>query len=90
MFAIWNVSQSESIVALVAIAVLAFAFSAFSHYFRRHRYPPGPPAFPIIGNILEVSPQGALSKLTEYQNKYGMLLLLHFLFLPDVCVLQVT
>ena len=66
-----NISQSELIVTLAGLSALAFAFSVCSFYPRRHRYPPGPPARPIIGNILDVSPQGAWIRLFEYQKKYG-------------------
>ncbi|EED84236.1 predicted protein, partial [Postia placenta Mad-698-R] len=36
--------------------------------------PPGPPVKPIVGSILQVSPQGAWYKFSEYQKVYGDLL----------------
>ena len=35
------------------------------------RYPPGPPGKPLVGNILDVEPQGAWTKLTKYKDIYG-------------------
>ncbi|KAL0959324.1 hypothetical protein HGRIS_014585 [Hohenbuehelia grisea] len=39
--------------------------------------PPGPPSQPLIGNILQVSPQGAWLSFTELRPKYGDLIFFH-------------
>ncbi|KAJ8482310.1 hypothetical protein ONZ51_g5439 [Trametes cubensis] len=41
------------------------------------RYPPGPPGKPLVGNILDVEPQGAWTKLTKYKEIYGDLVYFH-------------
>ncbi|KAH9896527.1 cytochrome P450 [Cubamyces lactineus] len=41
------------------------------------RYPPGPPGKPLVGNILDVEPQGAWTKLTKYKDVYGDLVYFH-------------
>ena len=53
-------------VGLVAFVAVSFFGSS------KRRYPPGPPARPLVGNILDVSPQGAWTKFTEYKSKYGL------------------
>nr|VWP02507.1 Arg-6 protein [Ganoderma boninense] len=61
---------------LSAMGLAAFvATSYFGH--SRRRYPPGPPARPLVGNILDVSPQGAWTKFTQYQAVYGDLVFFH-------------
>ena len=54
------------LVALVAVSVFGSS---------KRRYPPGPPARPLVGNILDVSPQGAWTKFTEYKSIYGLSLI---------------
>ncbi|KAG5650435.1 hypothetical protein H0H81_012286 [Sphagnurus paluster] len=34
-------------------------------------YPPGPPAMPLVGNLLSFSPREPWVKLTEYKHKFG-------------------
>ena len=58
---------------LVALVVVAFFGSP------KRRYPPGPPAKPLVGNILDVSPQGAWTKFTEYKAVYGLSCLVQYL-----------
>ncbi|KAI0746370.1 cytochrome P450 [Daedaleopsis nitida] len=39
--------------------------------------PPGPVSYPIVGNILDVSPQGAWTKFTRYKDIYGDMVFFH-------------
>ncbi|KJA22869.1 hypothetical protein HYPSUDRAFT_66825 [Hypholoma sublateritium FD-334 SS-4] len=43
----------------------------------RHPLPPGPPARPVIGNILSFPPTGGWHVLTEYKKTYGDLVFFH-------------
>ncbi|OSC96472.1 cytochrome P450 [Trametes coccinea BRFM310] len=44
---------------------------------RASKYPPGPPGKPFVGNILDVSPQGAWVKFTSYKDIYGDIVYFH-------------
>ena len=35
------------------------------------RYPPGPPSYPLIGNILQLPIKSAWYKLTAWKQEYG-------------------
>ncbi|KAM5543795.1 hypothetical protein V8D89_002412 [Ganoderma adspersum] len=59
------------VAALVAIVTVSFFRPPTRHF------PPGPPARPLVGNILDVSPQGAWTKFTEYKSVYGDLVFFH-------------
>ena len=66
-----------SISHLAFFLVFFISFIGFINRWRNssgpHRYPPpGPPARPIIGNILSFPPTGGWYILTEYKKKYGM------------------
>ncbi|KAF5388377.1 hypothetical protein D9615_000792 [Tricholomella constricta] len=41
------------------------------------KYPPGPAAWPVVGNILSLSLQGAWISLTEFKKTYGDLIFFH-------------
>ncbi|KAI0635409.1 cytochrome P450 [Trametes polyzona] len=43
----------------------------------RQVYPPGPRAVPLLGNILDLSPENAWYKLTRYKDVYGELVFFH-------------
>ena len=64
--------QSFSNPYVVCIAVLLTLIGVSLFGSPKRRYPPGPPAKPLVGNILDVSPQGAWIKFTQYQDVYGL------------------
>lgn len=62
---------------MIDAAVLLFfliAFRAVHRYQRRKRlpYPPGPPGWPLIGNLLDVPPSFPWLAFTKYSKEYGM------------------
>ncbi|KAJ7223139.1 cytochrome P450 [Mycena pura] len=60
---------------LVGSAVSALSLYLFFELNSRGRhYAPGPRGYPIIGNILDVSPLGPWIKFTEYKARYGNLI----------------
>lgn len=47
---------------------------------RRYTYPPGPPGFPVIGNLLDIpSAENVVEKAAEWNNTYGTLSSAYFL-----------
>lgn len=70
---------SSDLTSISPLAVVAIAIACvpviWSFTRNRHSaklpYPPGPPAKPLLGNILEVSPRGAWTKFTELKSVYG-------------------
>jgi len=50
------------------------AFRAIRRYRRRRGlpYPPGPPGWPVIGNVLDVPSTAPWLAHTEFSKKYGM------------------
>ena len=45
------------------------------YYFRRQKYsyPPGPAGWPVIGNVLQITPNKLHLHLLEWADKYGPL-----------------
>jgi hypothetical protein len=64
-------------------ALLSFlvAFHAIHRYQRRKRfpYPPGPPGWPLIGNVLDIPPSFPWFAFTKYSMKYGHIVSYSFL-----------
>ncbi|KZT25792.1 hypothetical protein NEOLEDRAFT_340685 [Neolentinus lepideus HHB14362 ss-1] len=54
---------------LFAVSLALLSVVLIAHYRRTQgrSYPPGPPAYPLVGNILHVSPKGAWLKFMEYK-----------------------
>ncbi|KAJ7626268.1 cytochrome P450 [Mycena polygramma] len=63
--------------AVAVSAVSLYLLSTFTSTRSKKLYPPGPPGYPIIGNILDVSPLGPWIKFTQYKEKYGDLIFFH-------------
>jgi hypothetical protein len=66
-----------SLIHIIDVTVLLSFFIAFrtAQGYRRRRgfpYPPGPPGWPVIGNLLEISPKFPWLAYTESSKKYGM------------------
>lgn len=62
----------SSVAAVVFVAALVVAYQALSLLRRRPaRLPPGPPALPLLGNILEVIQRSSWVKFREYKDTYG-------------------
>ncbi|KJA28899.1 hypothetical protein HYPSUDRAFT_33334 [Hypholoma sublateritium FD-334 SS-4] len=69
-------------VTLSAITVLAATSLALSFWWHRKRsgnrpYPPGPPGYPIIGNVHSLFRGERWKLLTQYQQQYGDIVHLH-------------
>jgi cytochrome P450 len=65
-----------SLIHIIDVTVLLSFFIAFrtAQGYRRRRgfpYPPGPPGWPVIGNLLEISPKFPWLAYTESSKKYG-------------------
>ncbi|KAF8258559.1 cytochrome P450 [Lactarius quietus] len=65
-----------SLIHIIDVAILLsflIAFRSTQRYRRRRglRYPPGPPGWPIIGNLLDISPSSPWLPYTEFSKKYG-------------------
>jgi len=60
---------------LVALFVFVIVFAASRNLVRRRRLPPGPLGLPIIGNLLQLSKEGAWEYHVEMSRKYGEVIL---------------
>jgi hypothetical protein len=73
---LWPQSPFAQIHVLDVAVILSFllAFCITHRYQRRRglRYPPGPPGWPIIGNLLDTSLSSPWLTYTESSKKYGM------------------
>ncbi|OCH91968.1 cytochrome P450 [Obba rivulosa] len=65
-------------IALLSL-IVCYALRRYLHVSRTRilPYPPGPPARPIIGNIMDIGIPNAWLKMTEYKEQYGDLVYLH-------------
>ncbi|THU79223.1 cytochrome P450 [Dendrothele bispora CBS 962.96] len=63
---------SPFLILFLSLAVVRWYTAA-----KNKKYPPGPPAKPIIGNILKVPGSGAWYTLTDWMKTYGDLIFLH-------------
>ena len=66
-----------SLIHIIDVSVfLSFllAWRALQSYRRRKGlpYPPGPPGWPVIGNLLDLPPLSTWLAYTDFSNKYGM------------------
>ncbi|KAI0666405.1 cytochrome P450 [Trametes maxima] len=61
---------------LLGVGLLAL-YIRYRQTAKASSFPPGPPAKPVVGNILDVSPEGAWEKFTEYKDTYGDLVFFH-------------
>lgn len=55
---------------LVILVVMVITYLILHKHINK-RFPPGPPAKPLVGNIFEVSAQAGWLKFTEYKKTYG-------------------
>jgi hypothetical protein len=60
---------------LVALFVFAIFLAASRNFVRRRRLPPGPLGLPIIGNLLQLSKEGAWEYHVEMSRQYGAVML---------------
>ncbi|KAI9431010.1 cytochrome P450 [Lactarius psammicola] len=73
-----------SLIRIIDVSVLLSFLIAFRaiHRYRRRRglpYPPGPPGWPVIGNVLDVPPTSPWLAHTEFSKKYGHIVYYCFL-----------
>ena len=56
--------------------LLSFLIACHTFYgYQRRRglpYPPGPPGWPVIGNLFDLPPMSTWLAYTEFSKKYGM------------------
>ncbi|KAI9441767.1 cytochrome P450 [Lactarius indigo] len=83
-----------SLIHFIDLSVLLSFFIAFRsiHGYQRRKglpYPPGPPGWPIIGNLLDILPTTPWLVYTEFSKKYGHIVSYRVLG-KDVVVLSTT
>jgi hypothetical protein len=73
---LWPQTPFSLIHVLDVVVILSFllAFCITHRYQRRRglRYPPGPPGWPVIGNLLDIPLSSPWLAYTESSKKYGM------------------
>lgn len=65
------VSPAEIGATVVGTLALIVVGQLISQRLRRRRYPPGPPALPIIGNVHQLPAQRQEFKFHEWSGTYG-------------------
>ena len=60
---------------LVCGATVLFLYSLLTR--KENRYPPGPFAFPVIGNLPQLALTGSITKFAEYyKERYGNVIII--------------
>ncbi|XP_072278522.1 cytochrome P450 2J6-like [Pyxicephalus adspersus] len=72
-----------STVLLLSFAILALVWRKFS---RPKGFPPGPPAMPILGNILQMDFANPLQDLKRFSKQYGQVYSIYLGFTPAVVI----
>ena len=75
--------MDATLVTLLLVGVVSVLFLYYLLTKKENRYPPGPFAFPIIGNLPQLALKGSLTGFAEhYKKKYGDL---SYYFLLNLC-----
>ena len=80
MIELFTVNFATALI-LVGICAIYFLFVR-----RGKRLPPGPPGYPLIGNILESDPKNTLTRFARLRKEYGDVFCLKMLNRPNIVV----
>ena len=65
---IWNILDSTTVLVLVLVTLMTYIFLSNR---RDKRVPPGPPVFPIVGNLFSLASPDPLANFARLREKYG-------------------
>jgi hypothetical protein len=71
------VMQDLTILTLIASALSSYAIFAAATRRKGKHLPPGPPGWPIIGNLLDMPSERSWIKFNEWAKRYGILIACH-------------
>jgi len=69
-------SYSSILLDSIVLGVLLFVIKAYVQKWRNSAgllYPPGPPGYPVIGNILDIPKEAPWEQYVEWAKQYGAL-----------------
>ncbi|TFK49132.1 cytochrome P450 [Heliocybe sulcata] len=67
----WKATDILVVFLIVLSGAVAARYRWSSRRNRGRPYPPGPPAYPVVGNIVKIPPKGPWLKFAEYKKRYG-------------------
>ena len=73
-----NISTTLLLVGIGALWILSIL--------RRRKLPPGPPGFPLIGNILQINMNDAVNEFHRLRQQYGDVFCVKLFNLPNIVI----
>jgi hypothetical protein len=63
--------ERSALIAGAVVASLGLVYARSARSKRQQQFPPGPPGVPVLGNALQIPPEHAWLKFSEWQEQYG-------------------